>query len=195
MKRALPFAGILGGATWMALAFFPPDWGPPGSQEYVGYQLWNRLWTPALVCMFLGFLGFLLSKRSTPAASNKGLLALLLGGLSLMILGNVAEFWVFTDVPYSGGRGLNVRDAAWMAFLLGSLLAIIGSTTFGLLAVVRRWPPRWLSFAFALAMPATIALASIGFSLVAVPLGALCLAASVHQLSALGPLERNAEAA
>jgi hypothetical protein len=131
--------------------------------------------------MFLGFLGFLRWQRPTLRPSAAALFAVLLLGLSLMVLGNVAEFWVFTDVPYSGGRGFNIRDAAWTTFLLGSLLAIIGSTAFGLLSLVKEGPLRWLAIAFALEMPATVVFSAISFSFASIPLGVLSIVACVPQ--------------
>jgi hypothetical protein len=50
--------GILGGLLWVGLALFPPEWGPPGTVGYAHYELWNRLWTPALLGMLIGFIGF-----------------------------------------------------------------------------------------------------------------------------------------
>ena len=99
LTRVLSVAGILGGALWIGLAFIPPEWGPPGSQAYVGYELWNRLWTPALLGMFLGFLGFTI--RSRPAFSPRAVtgLVVLTAGLALMVAGNIAEFWIFSDLP------------------------------------------------------------------------------------------------
>ena len=92
MAPILALAGIVGGLLWVGLAGFRPDWGPPGTPQYLAYELWNRLWTPALLSMGIGFGGFFHLLRPALTRTAKGSFIGLLGGCALMILGNVGEF-------------------------------------------------------------------------------------------------------
>ncbi len=131
MSRILALAGILGGGVWIGLAFFASGWGPPGTTDYARYELWNRLRTPALLGMAFGFSGFSLALRPALSRTAKGGFACFVIGFALMIIGNIAEFWIFTTVPYSDGQGPNIRDIAWMTFLLGTMLMLIASAVVG----------------------------------------------------------------
>jgi hypothetical protein len=52
-----------------------------------------------------------------------------------MILGNVAEFWFFTDLPYGVD---NSRSTAWSLFLVGSALLLLGIAALAFAAARRR---------------------------------------------------------
>jgi len=95
-QRWLALAGIIGGFFWITLGLFPPDWGPPGTRAYEGYQQWNRLWTAALLLMALGFAGLFRALRPVLTGwARVGLVAALIG-FAPMMFGNFAEFWIFT---------------------------------------------------------------------------------------------------
>jgi hypothetical protein len=77
MKQLLALTSILGGLLCVGLGFFPPEWGLPGTADYANYELWNRLWTLALLAMLLGFSGFFfmvppvltwISRRGSPVS-------------------------------------------------------------------------------------------------------------------------------
>lgn len=182
MIRALAIAGIVGGVIWICLPFFSPEWGPPGSQDYLGYELWNRIWTPALVGMMLGFLDFYRVIRVDLPSVARVAWIILLVGFGMMVAGNVAEFWVFTAVPYNGGGGPNIRDLSWMTFLLGFVLAHLGAMTAGLASLSGGGLPRWLAIAFAGCLPVMVGAAYAGLSWAGIPLGFLSVVAG-HLLS------------
>ncbi len=181
--RWLSIAGIAGGLIWIGLRFFNPVWGPPGTTAYLAYELWNRIWAPALVLMAIGFVG---SRRSASGAHRGATrigLSIAITGLTVMAIGSIAEFWVFTDVPYSGGEGPNARDLSWMSFLVGALLAVIGATASGVAMVADRAVPIWVGAPFALVLPATFVLGAIDMSLAGVPIGIAAIAGGVHGLA------------
>jgi len=175
MNRLFAIAGILGGLGWIVISIFPPEWGPPGTRSYEYYQAWNRLWTPALLLMTLGFLSFFISLRPTLNRWSRGGLIALLVGFGMMMIGNVAEFWIFTSVPYSNGGGPNVRDLAWETFLLGMLVMLIGGTVAGLALFRTGLVPKWLAGLLALLLPLTIGLAAINMGWTGIPIGSLAV--------------------
>jgi len=135
-RRWLGLTTLLGGLGWLATFLLPPRWGPPGTAAYVVYQNWNRLTGLAILVMGLGGLGLFLNLRPRLSRLARAGALILLAGAGLMLLGSVAEFWVFTDLPYSGsGDGVNARGLAWMSFLLGVLVLFIGGAVTGLAAL------------------------------------------------------------
>jgi hypothetical protein len=73
----------------------------------------------------------------------------------IMIAGNVAEFWFFTDLPYGA---LNARSWAWIAVLLGCLGLLASLALLGLAARRQHTLPVWASVLFGLCLPAWLAL-------------------------------------
>ncbi len=176
--RMLSLAGILGGLFWITLHLFPPDWGPPGTRAYEGYQLWNRLWTPALLLMALGFLGLFLSLRASLTRWAYSGLAATLIGFALMMMGNFAEFWIFTTESYEGLG----RNASWMTFLLGVLVMLIGSTMAGLALSRTNLIPKWLAVLLALMLPLTIGIGAVNMGWAGWPTGGLSILVGVLRL-------------
>lgn len=129
LNRIFSWAGILGGIYWFCLhTFFTPGWGVPGTAVYDQYELFNRLWAPGLLLIGLGYVGYYRLLVSSLAKSQRGGFKALLIGLGLMIVGNWAEFWLFSEQSYEGiGRNLS-----WMAFLIGMLMMLIGALVIGL---------------------------------------------------------------
>ena len=72
-------------------------------------------------------------------------------GLALMIGGNIAEFWFFTELPYGS---LNARSWAWISVLFGMLALLIGAALLGLAGWRGRAVPVWGSVIFMLVPPA-----------------------------------------
>jgi hypothetical protein len=135
-RRWLGLATLLGGLGCMATFLLPPRWGPPGTAAYVVYQNWNRLTGLALLVMGLGGLGLFLNLRPRLGRLARAGALTLLAGAGLTLLGSVAEFWVFKDVPYAGsGGGVNARGLAWMTFLVGGLVLLLGGAVTGLAAL------------------------------------------------------------
>jgi hypothetical protein len=170
MTPILALAGILGGLLWLGLALFRPDWGPPGTAQYGAYELWNRLWTPAVLAMGLGFSALFLRLRPTLSRRARGSCVSLLGGCALMVLGNVGEFWIFTAQPYEG-EGSLVRLAAWLTYLGGALLTLTALTLIGIMLWGTAHLRRWLLILFMVALPLSIAIMFLNMELaVQVPL-------------------------
>jgi hypothetical protein len=153
-NRTLAYLGLLGGLGWLVLFLFPPDFGYPGSLAYVYYQWYNRLWSPVLLLMACGFLAFYRTYRQQETAVTRWMFTAVFLGLALMIVGNTAEFWFFTDQPYGE---LNARSFAWMTVLLGALILLAGALVLGVAWLRSRQLPVWASGLFIAALPLTLA--------------------------------------
>ena len=169
MNRIFSAAGVLGGLFWITISLFPPDWGPPGTRAYAGYQLWNRLWTPALLLMALGFAGLFLALPPSRTRWARGGLVAALIGWALMMLGNFAEFWIFTTESYTGAG----RNASWTTFLLGTLVMLLGSTVSGLALFRMSVIPKWLAVLLALMLPLVIGIGAINMGWLGWPSGGI----------------------
>ncbi len=171
-SRLLGVIGLAGALFWLALGtVLSPDWGPPGSGNYLGYETINRLWAPSFAAMLAGYLG-LFARYPLSGRLGRTARITIVGGLAAMIAGNVAEFWFFTDLPYGA---INARSLAWILVLLGMLSLLIGGALLGWAGLRRRlWPP-WASWALVLALPLTLILVFTGQSLmfIALPLASL----------------------
>jgi len=169
MNRIFAIAGALGGIAWILIGLFPPDWGPPGTRAYAGYQLWNRLWTPTLLLMALGFAGLFRVLRPSLTRWARGGFVTMLIGWALMAAGNFAEFWIFTTESYSGvGRNLS-----WMTFLLGLLVMLMGATVAGLALSRTNLIPKWLAVLLALMLPLVIGIGAINMGWLGWPSGGI----------------------
>lgn len=170
--RVFGAIGIAGSLFWLALnTVLSPDWGPPGSGSYLGYETINRLWAPSFAAMLAGYLGFF-ARYPLPGRLGRATQYTIVGGLAAMIVGNVAEFWFFTDLPYGA---LNARSLAWILVLLGMLSLLIGGALLGALGLRQRLWPAGASWALVLALPLTLLLVFTGQSLmfIALPLVSL----------------------
>lgn len=132
--RLLLALGILGGATWIAFAFVPSECAPVTSRSEV---YCNRLWTPALFAMTVGFLGlWRWGVARGWRGAGLGLLIVVAGG-ALMTFGNFLEYWLFFSWPHEGPDGW-LRGTLWMMVLLGWLSVLLASFAAGLLLLLRR---------------------------------------------------------
>jgi hypothetical protein len=143
--------GLAGSLLWLSLTtVLSPDWGPPGSANYLGYETINRLWAPAFAGLLCGFVGLALRFGLTGTRPGRLGLRLAVIGLVVMILGNIAEFWFLTRLPYGE---LNLRALAWISVLLGMLSLLIGAALLGLAGRRQRLLPMWASPLLMLALP------------------------------------------
>ena len=160
--KLLGLLSLAGGlaAIPLMIAFALTGWGAPGTAAYRTYELLNRLMAIALLLMAGGWLGLVLrlatiDRRSGQALKSPGgygrwgaWLALL--GAVGMVLGNAAEFWLFSNLSYDC---CNVRHTAWGTFLLGLLVTAIGATVSGAALLRTQDGPRWSGVILALALP------------------------------------------
>lgn len=167
-SQVLGLLGVLGSLFWLSLnTVLSPEWGPPGSSDYLGYETINRLWAPAFALMLCGYAGLYASRPlGTRRLGRAGFRLVLVGGVA-MIAGNIAEFWFFTDLPYGA---LNVRSLAWIGVLVGWLVLHVGAALLGLAALRHNALPHWSAFLFILALPASIILIFTLVDLMGLPL-------------------------
>ena len=175
MRRNLAIAGLLGGLFWIVLGFFPPA----ETREYE--VLWNRLWTPALFGMLLGIVGLFLTMHSSLTRTAKGGFIAWLAGFALMIIGNVAEYWVLSDLPHEGPDGF-IRGIAWMTFLFGTLVMQLASAIVGFNWLKSGRGPSWLSVLFLLLFPFTIGIGFVSMHWAGTPTGILSIAVGLAGL-------------
>ena len=152
--QVLGGAGLLGALFWLSLnTVLSPEWGPPGTTRYLSYEAANRLWALAFAGMLCGLVGF--GTRFPLAHSRPGRVAqrLAVAGLLVMIAGNIAEFWLFSQQAYGE---LNGRNLAWLGVLLGWLATLSGLLLTGLAIWRERFLPYWIGALLILALPATL---------------------------------------
>jgi hypothetical protein len=156
-------ASIVGGVSWIVYQWVSNTnlaWGAPGTATYRSYEVFNRLMALPLLLIGVGVVGVYLYQRHQLGLFGTAAFVVLLTGIVLMVVGNGAEFWLFTDLPYAQG---NLRDQAWTLFLVGVLITLIG----GLLAGIATWRarifPRWSALLLPLFLP--VGLASILFGI------------------------------
>lgn len=149
--QVLGLLGLLGSLLWLGLnTFLSPEWGPPGSSDYLGYETINRLWAPAFALMVCGFVGLNQRYPLRDTGLGRAGFRLAVAGLALMIAGNIAEFWFFSELPYGA---LNARSWAWISVLLGMLALLIGAALLGVAGWRGRVLPVWGSALFVLVPP------------------------------------------
>ncbi len=107
--------------------------------EYEAYEAYNRSMPVVLVLLLVGLAGAHALQRRTYGWLGTAGFAVASIGLVAMIVGNVAEFWAFTEESYGIGP---LRDAAWAVFGLGLLAFYIGSVLFGIATLRGRVLPR-----------------------------------------------------
>jgi len=103
------------------------DWGPPGTSAYGTYQTANRLVALPIVLLIAGVLWLGVTGRGRMTWLGRVGWAVTMGGSVLLLVGNVAEFWVFTSRTYVDPA----RLGSWRLFLLGGSSLIIGGILWG----------------------------------------------------------------
>lgn len=126
--RLLLALGILGGVTWIAYAFIPEQCAPvTGDSEL----FCNRLWTPALFAMTVGFAGLVRWVATLGSPRITRWLSVTVLGAAFMTFGNFAEYWLFFGWPHDGPDGW-LRSSLWMTVLVGWLALLLASFGAGL---------------------------------------------------------------
>jgi hypothetical protein len=181
--RALALVGVVASLLVAALTVaLSSDWGPRGSPAYERYELANR----ALGLLLVGLIPAPVALRLAIAVGPdtrmlRAVLAAIAVALVVLVIGNAAEFWLFTDAPYQG-PGSEGRLLAWMSFLIGALVVVGLTIVAGALAWNVRQVARPLALVVLIAAPVGIAVAVAGGPfLIAIPMatGALAGAALV----------------
>jgi hypothetical protein len=117
------------GLIVMFMAAGSVEWGPPGTEAYDTYEMMNRLVTIPSVLLVVGVFGTGFQARSHLGAFGWVSWLFGLAGSLLVLVGNVAEFWIYTSRSYSD----EARNLAWGSFVLGGALLLVA----GILAAVR----------------------------------------------------------
>lgn len=165
------------------------DWGPPGSPEYGTYALVNRLTGVALALVVAAPLSLrrALAGRDEASGVRRSLVFLAIA-LAGMVVGSVAEFWVFNDQPYQGAGGEG-RNVAWMTYLLSGLAVVAGAVVTGILLLRCASVPRWAGVVVTSAVPIGIVAATRGASAsILVPLIGLTLCVTTLALARRRPV-------
>ncbi len=109
------------GLVVMFMAAGSVEWGPPGTEAYDTYQTRNRLATVPAVLLVVGVFATGFQARNN--LGSLGWVSWLVGlaGSLLVLVGNFAEFWIYTSRSYGDGA----RNLAWGSFVLGVALLVI----------------------------------------------------------------------
>ena len=137
------------------------EWGHPGTTQYESYELANRLLSVPLVLMAVGIVGVYAGYHARLRRPSTVGVSIILLGFVLMVVGNVAEFFVFTSQPYVAG--FNGRNIAWMAFGLGILMVGSGGVILGITAWRTDVLPGWVCLLLALYLPLSVVAFALGY--------------------------------
>ena len=114
---------VLGGVLW-ALWYVGASLVGSG-----GYETYNRLMPAVLLLLAVGLLAFYAAQKRSRGWIGRAGFVVALVGLLVMIVGNVMEFWAFSEEAYGPDT---LRNSAWMAFGLGMLAFYVGTVLFGI---------------------------------------------------------------
>ena len=137
------------------------QWGAPGTPQYDSYELANRLLSGPIVLMAVGIGGVYVGYHAQLRRLSTAGLCITLLGFVLMVVGNVAEFVVFTSQPYVAG--VNGRNVAWMTFVFGILMVGIGGMVLGTTTWRTHVLPGWMGLLLALYLPLSIVAFALGY--------------------------------
>jgi hypothetical protein len=139
---------LLGGIAGLGLvlAFSLTGWGEPGTAAYRTYELLNRLMAVALLFMAAGWFG---AWRQLEGFGRWAALVAFLGTL-MIALGTTAEFWLYSDLPYSGP---SMRQTAYATASIGGLVQDIGAMVAGVSIWRSGFWPRWAGILLLLSLP------------------------------------------
>ena len=136
-KFAIPISiGLFSlGCLSLFLLMSSEGFGVPGTSAYVSYEARSRLIPIPIALLAIGVVAAYIHLRTTIGRLGHIAFFISLSGVALMFIGNVAEFWFFTDLPYGA---VNARSIAWSLFLVGSALLLLGIALLVVAAVNRR---------------------------------------------------------
>jgi hypothetical protein len=136
-KFAIPvsIALVSLGCLSLFLLMSSGGFGPPGTSAYEAYEARSRLIPLPITLIAIGVVATYVHFRTAIGRLGHIALFISLSGAAFMILGNVAEFWFFTDLPYGVD---NSRSTAWSLFLVGSALLLLGIAALAFAAARRR---------------------------------------------------------
>ena len=149
-------AAIWGGvlwALWNAGLEFVVGWGEPPSPAYERYEAYNRVMPVILPLLVVGLLAFHAAQKESHGWLRRAGTIIALIGFTLLLVGNVAEFWVFNTQPYGEANG---RDNSWTLYLLGVLTLAIGSVLFGIATLCAKILPHRAAVLFTIGSAAAV---------------------------------------
>ena len=111
-------------ALWNAGLEFVVGWGEPPSPAYERYEAYNRVMPLILPLLVAGLLAFHATQKGSHGWLRRAGLIIALIGFTLLLVGNVAEFWGFNTQPYGEANG---RANSWTLYLLGVFTLSIGT--------------------------------------------------------------------
>lgn len=160
-------AAVSGGVLWALwyVGAYLVGWGAPSSAEYGAYETYNRSMPVVLVLLLAGLVGAHALQREAYGWLGRVGFVVASVGLLVMIAGNVAEFWVFSEEAYGTS---SLRDNAWMAFGLGLFAFYAGSVLFGTATLRARTLPRLGALLLLIWFPAGFVMSGL-LQLVSVP--------------------------
>jgi hypothetical protein len=148
-RSPLLVVGLVGAvlAAIVTLVITWAGWGQPGTAEYEMYELLNRL--AALPMLLMAAAPLALLGMQTIRDERRGTIAAvtMLVGLVAMAVGTSAEFWIFTDEPYSGSGSEGRLASYLLGTFLGGVVALVGMALVGTWGLRRATLPRWTAIA------------------------------------------------
>jgi hypothetical protein len=150
----------------VSIAVVGDTFGYPGSPDYRTYETFNRLMAGALLFEAASLMAFYLRDGPVLRLVDRTLVVAILVAWLGMAAGTAAEFWLFSDLPYSQ---VNLRSTSFSLFSLSSLLVGLASLALGLRFLLRRRTDRAIALAFTLFLPLDIALFVAGQSIFGTP--------------------------
>jgi hypothetical protein len=111
----------------------------------------------------------------------------LLVGLAASVVGSVAEFWLFSDDPYSGAGSLGRNVSFIGGYFLGSIVVFLSMVGIGLWGMRTRNIPTWAAAPLLLLPVAFVVLSVVGrLPYAAVPFGVGLVCVGLLARSPLG---------
>ncbi len=116
----------------------------------ISYDAANRVATVAIVLLGLAVVGAVRRAGGPSTRRARAALVVTVSGFALLLAGNVAEFWavLLQDRPnaFAAGEGQDVwigSQIGWVVFVLGMLLATVGTVWLVRSGAGSPDPPRW----------------------------------------------------
>lgn len=170
--KVFGWLSLIGGIATivMVIPFSASGWGEPGTAAYQTYETLNRIMSVLLLLLSCGWLGLALAM---PRGYGRWAVWLAVIGSLVMVAGNAAEFWLFSDQSYS--VPLNGRQISFAAFGIGELVMDIGAMVGG----VSLWRDGTWPRPFALLLILALPLSMVTFMMGAVFLGPAILSIGI----------------